>query len=242
MLPYSVLANFYDEIIKDGDYDKWTDYVVETVNKYSNKKTGIDVACGSGIVTIKLKKAGYNVTGVDISNEMLFKAQNSAIKEGLNIPFLRQDMKRLHVFEKVSFITVINDGLNYIKQNELLTVFKSFSKSLIKGGKLIFDISSSYKLKNVLSNNMYGDNSENLSYIWFNTLKEDSVDITVTLFEKNGDSYRRYDEIQTEYIHEKEDIESALTTAGFKILSVTGAYGEELVDSTERILFVAEKL
>ena len=149
MLPYSVLAGFYDTIIKDDSYDKWTSYIVDLVQKYSTSKTGLDVACGSGIVTLKLKKAGFNVTGIDISNEMLLKAQASAIKEGLNVTFLRQDMKSLRVFEKVGFITAINDGLNYVKQNELKKVFSSFNKCLIKGGTIIFDVSSSYKLKNM---------------------------------------------------------------------------------------------
>ncbi|MBO5712699.1 MAG: class I SAM-dependent methyltransferase [Clostridia bacterium] len=242
MLPYQVLANFYDNIIKDDSYDKWTNYIVQLVKKYTTKNTGLDVACGSGIVTLKLKKAGFNVTGIDISNEMLLKAQSSALKEGLNVPFLRQDMKSLRTFEKVGFITVINDGLNYVKQADIKKAFNSFNKSLLKGGTLIFDVSSTYKLKTVLGNNMYGDDNENLSYIWFNTLNENSVDIAVTLFEKEGDSYRRYEETQTQYIHNQLDIENALSSAGFEIVSVTDANGNAVTDTTERILFITKKL
>lgn len=240
MLPYSVLAGFYDTIIKDERYDKWTNYIVSLVKENCSGQTGVDVACGSGIVTLKLKKAGYNVTGVDISEEMLQQAQASARNENLYLPFLRQDMKNLKLFEKVSFITVINDGLNYIKQADLLKTFKSFHKNLKSDGVLIFDVSSSYKLKNVLGNNMYGDDNENLSYIWFNTLRDNKVDLNITFFKKQGENYIRYEENQTQYVHEVDSVITALNTAGFEIVSVTGEFGEEITNNTERIIFIAK--
>lgn len=240
MLPYSVLAGFYDAIIKDEYYDKFTNYIVALVKENCSGQTGVDVACGSGIVTLKLKKAGYNVTGVDISEEMLQQAQASARNENLYLPFLRQDMKSLKLFEKVSFITVINDGLNYIKQADLVKTFKAFYKNLKNDGVLIFDISSSYKLKNVLGNNMYGDDNENLSYIWFNTFSEDKVDLNITFFKKQGESYIRYEENQTQYVHELDCVTNALNTAGFEIVSVTGEFGEQLTSETERIIFIAK--
>ena len=240
-MAYSVLSKFYDTVILDSEYERWTDYVISVVKNNVKGVTGLDVGCGSGIVTLKLKKAGFKVTGVDISEEMLLKAGQRAINQNLNVDFIRQDMKSLKFFEKVSFITVINDGLNYLKQADLVKTFKSFYKCLSPNGTLIFDISSSYKLKTVLGNNMYGDNSENLSYMWFNTLNEDSVDLSVTFFEKQGDTYVRHDEVQTQYIHDMQAVITALSAAGFKLVSVTGAYGEEVTPTTERLMFIANK-
>ena len=89
---------------------------------------------------------------------------------------------------------------------------------------------------------MFGDDDDALSYIWFNTLNENSVDIQVTLFEKDGNSYHRYEESQTQYIHEQTDIESALKDAGFNLVMVTDANGNAVTNKTERLLFVAQKI
>jgi hypothetical protein len=105
----------------------------------------------------------------------------------------------------------------------------------------VFDISSKYKLENVLGSNMYGDNSENLSYIWFNTLKEDSVEINVTFFEKQGDKYIRYDENQVEYVHSLDFVKESLEKCGFTLLSVTGELGEPLTSQSTRQIFTAIK-
>lgn len=241
MLSYSALAKFYDKIILDGDYERWIDYIVSVVKEYVKSGKGIDCACGSGIATVKLKKAGFNVTGVDVSREMLVKAQEFAVKEKLNIPFLLQDMKKLKVFEKVDFITVINDGINYLTQKELSSAFASFYKSLNKGGTLIFDFSSEYKLKTVLGNNMFGDDGKDLSYIWFNTLNEDSVDMSLTFFEKDGDVYKRTEETQTQYIHTVSDVISALENAKFNVKRVTDGNGEELTKTSQRVLVIATR-
>lgn len=241
MLPYSSLSKFYDKIISDEEYSKWTDYIVSIVEKYAVKKSGVDVACGSGIVTLKLKKHGFSVVGVDVSEEMLTKARINADNEKLNVQFLRQDMKNLKLFEKASFITVINDGINYISQKDLLKTFNSFYKNLERGGALIFDVSSEYKLKNVLAGNVYGDDSEDLSYIWFNALEGDSVNLSLTFFKKDGDVYRRYEENQVQYIHKTDDIINALRSAKFNVVSVTDAYGEQIKQDTQRLLFIAIK-
>ena len=73
---------------------------------------------------------------------MLKTAKTKGIEQNLNIEYQKQDMKNLKTFEKVGFISVVNDGLNYISGNDLLKTFKSFNKCLVKGGFLIFDISS----------------------------------------------------------------------------------------------------
>ena len=123
---YTALSKFYEKILLDNEYDSWTDYIVNLLKTQTNSKSGLDVACGSGILTRKLKKAGFSVIGVDNSADMLNVAQKIATENGLNINFLKQDMRLLKSFEKVGFITVINDGINYISQKDLLKTFKRF--------------------------------------------------------------------------------------------------------------------
>ncbi len=238
---YSILSKYYDKLIFDEDYKKWVDYVVSIVKNYATTKKGVDVACGTGIFTRALKNSGFDVTGIDYSQEMLEKAINITAKENLSITYLKQNMKNLKLFEKVGFITCINDGLNYLNKKDFEKAIKSFSNNLLKGGLLLFDISSKYKLEKVLGNNLYGDNSEDLSYIWFNTLNDDNVELSVTFFEKEGETYKRYDEIQTQYIHSLEYVKETLSTNGFDLISVTEELGNTLKENSLRQIFTAIK-
>ena len=238
---YLVLSKYYDKLIFDSDYQKWVDFVVDIVKKYAVNKKGVDVACGTGIFTRALKNNGFEVTGVDFSQEMLEKAINLTVKENLSITYLKQNMKNLKLFEKVGFITCINDGLNYLNKSDFEKAIKSFSNALVKGGLLLFDISSKYKLETVLANNLYGDNGDDLSYIWFNTLKDDSVELNLTFFEKQGDAYCRYDEKQVQYIHSLEFVKQVLIANKFTIVSVTEELGNHLKENSLRQIFIAIK-
>ena len=240
---YFALSRFYDGIINDSDYDLWLNRLADLTVETVTHKSGVDCACGSGLFTRKLRAKGLSVYGVDISEEMLEKAIQYNNRLKLNIQYLKGDIKSLKCFEKVGFITCINDGINYIPQKDLLKTFKSFYKNLLKGGTLIFDISSEYKLKNILGNNVYGDNSEELSYIWFNELNENEqkVDINICFFEKQGDTYKRYNEEQTQYIHTETQVLSALEEVGFKEVKILNKNGEQKAENEERLLFIAKK-
>lgn len=240
---YEVLSNYYQKLILDSNYDRWTEYLLTLVKEKSPLLIGVDVGCGTGIFTRKLKRAGIKVAGVDISSSMLMEAESISRKERLNIDYIKGDMRNITLFDKVGFISVVNDGLNYIESKDLLRTFKSFNKCLVKGGLLIFDISTEYKLKNVLAGNMYGDNSEDLSYIWLSEFveSENRLDIEVSFFERKGEAYVRYDEHQSQYLHTESDIKTALISAGFEVVSVTSAFGKEPTQNEERLLFIATK-
>lgn len=242
-LPYNALARFYEGIINDSEYDNWLDFLADFTIKNSPSKTGVDCASGSGLFTRKLKSKGCNVYGVDISDEMLEKAiqKNNELK--LNIQYIKGDIRTLKCFTKVGFISCINDGINYISQADLSKTFKSFYKNLVNNGTLIFDISSEYKFKTILNGNVYCDDSENLSYIWFNELSKDnkSINISVSFFEKEGNLYKRYNEEQIQYIYTKDEVVSALEEVGFKNIQVFNKNGNLPTDTDDRLLFIAKR-
>lgn len=241
--PYEVLSKYYQKLILDSEYDRWTDYLLTVVKQHAEYPIGVDVGCGTGIFTRKLKKAGFDVSGVDISESMLTVAETISRKERVKIDYMKGDMRTISLFKKVGFITLVNDGINYIEPKDVLKTFKNFNKCLQKGGLLTFDLSTQYKLQFVLGNNMYGDDSEDLSYIWLSEYDsvENKVDINISFFEKQGDVYKRYNEYQTQFVHDVSDIENALMESGFEIVSVTNPYGEDRTSKEERILFIAKK-
>lgn len=239
--PYKAVAQFYDRLLLDDGYEKYVNLIVDKVKCAAPVFSGADGGCGSGIVTRALKKAGANVWGFDISEEMLQKADEAATKEKLNLRFLKQNLVNFKSLEKLGFLTVINDGINYIEQKNLKATFKNVYKNLVKNGAFIFDVSTPFKLKTILGNNLYGDDCENLSYIWFNTLNENSVDIEITFFEKKGELYERTEETQTQYVHEIDDVIKMLEETGFIVKNVCDEDGCELKGESLRAVFTAIK-
>ncbi len=241
--PYSTLSRFYDNIILDDEYNNWLNTLADFTIKNSPNFKGVDFACGSGIFTRKLKDLKCDIYGVDISQEMLEKAVQGNNKLKYNIQYIKGDMRTFKAFSKVGFITCVNDGINYVKQSDLVKTFKNFYKNLIGGGVAVFDISTEYKFKNVLANNVFGDNNENLSYIWFNEISKNNkeINISISFFEKENDKYVRYNEEQTQYIHSESEVISALKESGFSSISVFDKNGEAVKDTSERILFLAKK-
>ncbi|MBR2384348.1 MAG: class I SAM-dependent methyltransferase [Clostridia bacterium] len=238
---YSALASHYDKLINTCDYEQWSQYVFNKLSIYSKGKVGCDLACGSGYFTRFLKVMGYDVYGVDNSPKMLAKANELSFKEKVIIDYQLQDIKNFKSFKKLDFITVINDGFNYLNGKELKNALKSAYNALNKDGVLLFDISSEFKLKNVLANNLFGEDLDEVTYLWFNTLNEDSVKMELTFFVKKGDVYVREDECHVQYIHKKQDVLSLLNEIGFDVLETSGHLGEDLKDDSQRINFIAKK-
>lgn len=240
-LSYSALADCYEYLLSYCDYPKWSQYLLKCLKEFDAKKSGLDIACGSGYFTRAIKKAGYKVVGVDISEEMLSEAKERSLKENLDITFLKQDVTSLKSFEKYDFVTCINDGINYVPKEKLKKVFTNVHKVLNKNGLFLFDFSSEYKLKQVIANNMFGEDDEDVSYLWFNTLLDDSVKMELTFFKRKGDVYIRQEETHVQYVHKTEDVEKLLSECGFTVKRKCGLYDEELTLETQRIVFIATK-
>ena len=238
---YSALAPHYDKLINSCDYEQWSQYVFNQISKYAKGKVGCDLACGSGYFTRFLKGKGYDVYGVDNSSKMLARANEISFKEKVIVDYQLQDIKKFKSFKKLDFVTVINDGMNYLNKTELKSALKSIYSALKSGGVLLFDVSSEYKLKNVLANNLYGEDLDDVTYLWFNTLNEDSVKMELTFFVKKGDVYTREDESHVQYIHTKDDVVGLLNEIGFEVAEVVGHLGETLKSDSQRINFIAIK-
>jgi len=240
---FAAIADFYEYSMKlNCDYRQWAEYVIGVIGKYvGGTGSGIDAACGSGYFTRALKRAGYRVCGVDLSEEMLTAAARECGKERLSVQFRRADMTGLKSFEKVDFITVINDGMNCIPQDKFEKTLKSFNSCLKKGGLLHFDLSSEYKLKNVLGNETFCEDDDDYSYIWFNELYADRVEMDMSVFLRRGELYAKEECSLTEYIYSRERVENALDECGFEIKEICGQSGAPFSETGERICFTCIK-
>lgn len=235
---YSAIGGVFEYLNSDCDYLKWSQYLINTLQRLGAGREGVDVGCGNGYFTRALSKAGYTVSGMDISPEALTTACELARKEGVCSEFLLGDITKLRLCGKVDFITAINDCINYVPKDKILQTFKRVHSNLGKCGLFIFDISSEYKLRNTVGNNLFVKDLEEATVVWFNTLNDDSVDMDITLFSRKQDgTYTRSDERQTQFIYTESEVTEALRGAGFEV-ETEGHLGKS---KDERITFICRK-
>ncbi len=224
---YKGFAYYYDALMKNVDYQEWTNQVERIFNKYGKKpKTIVDLACGTGGVTNVLASRGYQVTGIDISEDMLFVAREKARKSGLKISYVCQDMAELTLHRPVDAVLCMCDGFNYIlDKDRLQKTMNRIAGYLNKGGILVFDISTYYKLSSILGNSTMADNNEQLSFIWFNYFDRESglLEMNLTFFDKQGRMYRRSDETHVQRAYTEEEIRELLQASGFSEIAVFSA-------------------
>src|SRR5689334_8476118 len=103
-MSYGRFAYLYDTLMSDVPYDSWITYL----DKYLPQKNirVLDLACGTGTITEKLLVQGYNVTGVDLSEEMLAVAAEKLSRQGHHIPLFAQNMAELDLGETFDVVTI----------------------------------------------------------------------------------------------------------------------------------------
>lgn len=247
-MSYGVFSEFYDALTANVSYDTVSQVLSSLLTRYG-KGRGLllDLACGTGSVSVRLAKKGYEVIGVDLSPEMLSEAQNKAYSAGQNILFLCQDMTALDLYGTVDAAVCTLDGLCHLPDEE--SVFEALQKVSLfmnPGGVFLFDVNSVYKHRAVLGNNTFVYDTDDVYCVWQNTLLSDGVTVQMDLdfFEPVSDAgdYVRQSERFTERAYPKETLEAMLKKAGFTVLDVFDGYsGKPAHDTSERLLFAVRK-
>ena len=236
MEAYSILAKYYDSLMKDFNYDAYLDFIKGYV-----KGEGVDLCCGTGEMTIRLAKQKCKMIGMDLSQDMLNVARDKARKNFQNIIFIQGNLKDFDLPHKVDFVTCVCDGFNYINDEDMAVAIDNISKKLKQGGYLIFDISSQYKLENVLGNNTFCEDTNKATYIWSNKLDGNSVSMQISFFEKiKGDTYKRIDENQTQFVHTQKCVQSLLDK-DYECSVFDGTSFKEARNDSQRLLFIAKR-
>ncbi|MDR7870401.1 MAG: class I SAM-dependent methyltransferase [Tissierellaceae bacterium] len=243
---YDNFAYLYDELMNDFDYEKWFEYIQEIFIKYNKKPVNIlEMACGTGSLSYYIGKEGYKLTCFDLSEEMLSIAYDK-LKRYKNIKILRQDMTNFNVNKKFDSVISICDSINYIlDKKDLLKTFTNVYNHLNDDGMFIFDINSYYKLKEVIGNNTFVEDRDNIFYTWQNFYDDESdiCDFFLTFFyAEDGDNFIRFDEEHQEKAYKTEEIEILLKEVGFKSVDVYDAFTFDSPGKrSERINYVATK-
>ena len=247
-MSYGVFSEFYDALTANVSYDTVAQVLSSLLTRYG-KSRGLllDLACGTGSVSVRLAEKGYEVIGVDLSPEMLSEAQNKAYTTGQNILFLCQDMTKLDLYGTVDAAVCTLDGLCHLPDEESLSAaLRKVSLFMNPGGVFLFDVNSVYKHRAVLGNNTFVYDTDDVYCVWQNTLLPDGVTVQMDLdfFEPVSDAgdYVRQSERFTERAYPRETLEAMLKKAGFTVLDVFDGYsGKPAHDTSERLLFAVRK-
>lgn len=239
---YDHLSEWFEYLNDDCDYPAWSQYFLSGLAALGAGRKGLELGCGSGAFCRALTKAGYAMTGADLSLPMLDKAARLAREEGVSVRYLQADAARLCTHEKFDFILAPNDCYNYIAPQKLPAAFRHAAASLKKGGIFWADVSSAYKLRTKVANNMFADDRDEVTYLAFSHLFADRVELDVTLFVRRADgTFDRFDERHIQYIHEEDALVAALAGAGLEVLRVEGHLGAEKRGS-DRLNFICRRL
>ena len=247
-MSYGIFSEFYDALTANVSYDTVAQVLSSLLTRYG-KGRGLllDLACGTGSVSVRLAEKGYEVIGVDLSPEMLSEAQNKAYSAGQNILFLCQDMTALDLYGTVDAAVCTLDGLCHLPDEESLSAaLRKVSLFMNPGGVFLFDVNSVYKHRAVLGNNTFVYDTDEVYCVWQNTLLSDGVTVQMDLdfFEPVSDEgdYVRQSERFTERAYPRETLEAMLKKAGFTVLDVFDGYsGKPAHDTSERLLFAVRK-
>lgn len=247
MSAYTSFAKVYDVFMDNVPYQEWCTYLTALL-KRNGIESGLilELGCGTGNITELLSESGYDMIGVDNSEDMLQIAMEKRECSGHDILYLLQDMREFELFGTVAAVVSICDSINYILEySGLCSVFSLVNNYLDPNGIFIFDLNTVYKYETVLGNSTIAENREESSFIWDNYYDMDEMlnEYDLTLFiREEGEIYRKYSETHYQRAYTLETVQKALKEAGMVFLAAYDAFTlEPAREDSERIYVVARE-
>lgn len=247
MSAYGALAFSYDSLTQDIPYEQMLTYMEALLQRHEVQVHSVlDLACGTGSMSVLLARRGYQVLAADMSEDMLAMAWEKAAELEENQPyFICQPMQKLRLPYTVDCVVCCLDSLNYVTNpSHCKEAMKRVYDCLEPGGAFIFDINSEEKLKG-LDGQVFLDENEDTYCVWRAEFdrEENICYYGMDLFQRDGDLWERSFEEHREYAYSVEQLTSYLKDAGFGLIEV---YGDRRFDAPEkgeqRIYFYAQKV
>lgn len=246
-MTYSFLAGSYDRLTQDVDYEGLCDYLESWFPKARRPvNTVLDLACGTGTLTWLLARRGYDMTGVDLSPEMLAQAREKAPEGFAGEPplFLNQSMDKLDLYDTVDACVCCLDSVNYVtKPAQLRRAFQRVHTFLAPGGVFLFDARTPEALEG-MDVQIFCDEDEDTFCMWQGEFspKRRVCTYYMDIFRREGELWRRGQEEHKEYAYTVEELTEMLTQAGFLAIKCYGAGKKRpLKPGDDRVFFFARK-
>ena len=243
---YERFAEVYDELQTDIPYDCYVEWIKQHASSREFPNL-LDIGCGTGVLGLMLANAGYKVSGIDLSEDMLAMAAERFAAAGLNVPLYCMSMHELDGFEALDTVTIAIDSLNYVvEEADVYATLERVYKALRDGGQLFFDVHSLFKMNDIFLDGPFTYDDGDISYVWHTEPGEHdhSVVHQMTFYVRDEESglYERFDEEHNQRTFPVEQYMTWLRRIGFTDVEVTADFTDEAPEyESERIFIRAVK-
>ena len=245
MEAYTGFASVYDMYMDNVPYDEWADNIKKLFQKYQMPMEIVcDLGCGTGQMTRRLRKMGYDMIGIDVSYDMLMEAMADEDSEG--ILYLCQDMRSFELYGTVGAVVSVCDSINYLRDNdELLRVCKLANNYLDPKGLFIFDVKTEHYFEK-LGCSTIAENRDEGSFIWENEYDPETKDNNyyLTIYEENEEgTFDRYEEEHLQHAFTQLEIIDAIEKSSLELLEVLDvATMSAPTPESDRLYFIAREV
>lgn len=248
MEAYTGFAEVYDLFMDNVPYEQWVEYITGLLREYGIEDgLVLDLGCGTGTMTELLAEAGYDMIGIDQSEEMLEEALEKKEASGHDILYLCQDMREFELYGTVRAIVCVCDSMNYIlEEEEILDILSAAAYNYLDyDGLFIFDLNTEYKYREILGEQTIAENREEGSFIWENYYDEAQRinEYQLTLFVKEKeDLYRKFEETHYQRAYSLDTVRNLVERSGLRLLHMYDAFTREPArEDSERIYVICQR-
>ena len=246
MNEYAKFSQVYDVFMNEELYEKWAVYLKRLFSQYGiSPRTVLDLGCGTGRLAKIMHREGYDVIGVDLSEDMLSIARGGSVS-GECPMYLHQDITKLDLYGTVGAVYSTFDTINHLTGKEdLEKCFERVSLFTEPEGIFVFDVNTLYKYKNVLDGQAYTFDNKNYYCVWQSEYDDSEslcqFDITFFKYNNNG-LYKKYHEIIFERYYPQDYIVRELQKNGFEEMKILdGDTFKKAHKTSQRLIFAARK-
>lgn len=247
MEAYTSFAAVYDMFMDNIPYEEWAAYLISLLKEHGiDDGLVLDLGCGTGSLTEILAREGYDMTGIDISPDMLQIAMEKRAESGHDILYLLQDMREFELYGTVRAIVSICDSMNYLLEpGDLGQTLRLVNNYLDPEGLFIFDLNTEYKYREILGESTIAEDREESSFIWDNSYDEEERinEYSLSLFiREKEDLYRKYQETHYQRAYTLNEVKDAIRQAGMEFVAAYDAFTRNAPrEDSERIYVIARE-
>ena len=247
MEAYTSFAAVYDMFMDNIPYEEWAAYLISLLKEHGiDDGLVLDLGCGTGSLTEILAREGYDMTGIDISPDMLQIAMEKRAESGHDILYLLQDMREFELYGTVRAIVSICDSMNYLLEpGDLVQTLRLVNNYLDPEGLFIFDLNTEYKYREIRGESTIAEDREESSFLWDNSYDEEERinEYRLSLFiREKEDLYRKYQETHYQRAYTLDEVKDAIRQAGMEFVAAYDAFTRNAPrEDSERIYVIARE-
>lgn len=267
---YTNFAYVYDTFMDQEPYEEWADRVCGFLDAYGvpaapagqaagdgpavdERNIVVDLGCGTGRLTEILAGRGYDMIGIDLSEDMLAIAQERKNRSGSDILYSLQDMREFELYGAAGAMVSVGDSINYLLEiQDLEKLFACVRRGLLPGGVFVFDFKTVHLYRDVIGNRTIAEDRGDCAFIWDNWYDPETCineyDLAIFVSESpeaadhDGSLFRRFNEVHRQRGYTADQLRLAAGKAGLEWAAMQDAdQGGEVNAQTERVMAAVRK-